>query len=140
MTRKPEIAVSVALIRDGDVLLIERSKGQTLEGLLSLPGGRVGFGETLSAAAAREIMEEVGVRVEETELRFVTNHQAIYEAFHFVICVFTGKLPENASPIAGSDAARVLFRPCSEIAGLEASGETTPELGRIVADCAKLLR
>jgi len=57
---RPVLAVSTAIFRDGKVLLARRGAKPSL-GLWTLPGGRVEPGETLSIAAAREVMEEVGV-------------------------------------------------------------------------------
>lgn len=57
---RPVLAVSTAIFRDGKVLLARRGAKPSI-GLWTLPGGRVEPGETLSEAAAREVMEEVGV-------------------------------------------------------------------------------
>lgn len=57
---RPVLAASVAVIRDGRILLAARGKPPS-EGLYSLPGGMVETGETLGEAALRELREEVGV-------------------------------------------------------------------------------
>lgn len=57
---RPILAVSTAVIRDGRVLVAQRANAPGA-GLFSLPGGLVEIGETLAEAAARELMEEVGV-------------------------------------------------------------------------------
>ncbi|WP_114946542.1 NUDIX hydrolase [Microvirga calopogonii] len=57
---RPILAASVAVIRDGHILLAARGKPPS-EGLFSLPGGMVETGETLGEAALRELREEVGV-------------------------------------------------------------------------------
>ena len=57
---RPILAASVAVIRDGRILLAARGKPPS-EGLFSLPGGMVDVGETLAEAALRELREEVGV-------------------------------------------------------------------------------
>jgi len=57
---RPVLAVSTAVFRDGKVLLARRGAKPSI-GLWTLPGGRVEPGETLAIAAAREVMEEVGV-------------------------------------------------------------------------------
>lgn len=59
-TTRPVLAVSTAIFRDGKVLLARRGARPSF-GLWTLPGGRVEPGETLADAAAREVMEEVGV-------------------------------------------------------------------------------
>jgi 8-oxo-dGTP diphosphatase len=50
-----------AVVRDGRMLFIRRKKFP-FEGLLSMPGGKIEFGETLEQAAARELEEETGIR------------------------------------------------------------------------------
>lgn len=57
---RPVLAASAAVFRDGKVLLAQRG-AKLGRGLWTLPGGRVEPGETLADAAAREVMEEVGV-------------------------------------------------------------------------------
>jgi 8-oxo-dGTP diphosphatase len=56
-------AASVALIREGKVLLIQRARAPFL-GDWTLPGGRVEPGETAEACAIREVREEIGVEIE----------------------------------------------------------------------------
>jgi ADP-ribose pyrophosphatase YjhB (NUDIX family) len=56
----PLLGVSVALWRDGSVLLARRAK-PPLAGLWSLPGGLVEVGERLKDAARRELKEETGL-------------------------------------------------------------------------------
>lgn len=58
---RPILAVSTAVVRDGQVLVAQRARAPGA-GLYSLPGGLVEVGETLAEAAARELLEEVGVR------------------------------------------------------------------------------
>jgi ADP-ribose pyrophosphatase YjhB (NUDIX family) len=60
---RPILAASVAVLREGRILLAAREKPPS-EGLFSLPGGVVEVGETLSEAALRELREEVGVEAE----------------------------------------------------------------------------
>jgi 8-oxo-dGTP pyrophosphatase MutT (NUDIX family) len=46
---RPQLAVSGAIFRDGKILLVRRAHSPG-NGLYSLPGGRVEFGESLHAA------------------------------------------------------------------------------------------
>lgn len=59
---RPQLAVSAAIFRDGEVLLVRRARGPGL-GHYSLPGGRVEFGETLTQALIREVLEETGLGI-----------------------------------------------------------------------------
>ncbi|WP_322515709.1 NUDIX hydrolase [Rhodopseudomonas palustris] len=60
--RHPQIAVSGAIFRDRQVLLVRRARAPAL-GLYSLPGGRVEYGETLHDALAREVAEETALTI-----------------------------------------------------------------------------
>ena len=60
---KPELAVSAAIFRDGNVLLVRRA-GAPAKGLWTLPGGRVEVGETLVAAVKREVLEETALDID----------------------------------------------------------------------------
>ena len=60
---RPQIAVSAAIFREGNVLVVRRAVSPA-KGFYSLPGGRVEFGESLHAALHREVDEETGLRIE----------------------------------------------------------------------------
>jgi ADP-ribose pyrophosphatase YjhB (NUDIX family) len=64
---KPELAVSAAIFRDGNVLLVRRA-GAPAKGLWTLPGGRVEVGETLVEAVRREVREETGLTIDVIDL------------------------------------------------------------------------
>lgn len=55
-------AASVAIVRQHDVLLIQRNRAPS-EGLWTLPGGRLEEGETAEQCAIRELKEEMGLDV-----------------------------------------------------------------------------
>jgi 8-oxo-dGTP diphosphatase len=61
----PEV-VGVALLDAGRVLAARRANPSHLAGLWEFPGGKVEPGEVPSAAAVREIAEELGCAVEVT--------------------------------------------------------------------------
>ncbi len=55
-------AASVALIRDGQVLLIRRAR-PPMAGFWTLPGGRREPGEAIADTARREVLEELGLAI-----------------------------------------------------------------------------
>jgi ADP-ribose pyrophosphatase YjhB (NUDIX family) len=59
----PQLAVSAAIFRDSNILLVRRARSPA-KGLYSLPGGRVEFGESLHAALHREVDEETALKIE----------------------------------------------------------------------------
>ncbi len=66
---------SVAVWHDGRILIVKNSYRKAL----GLPGGCIDRGEREIAAAARELKEEVGLRVDEKRLTFVGNYFSEYE-------------------------------------------------------------
>jgi 8-oxo-dGTP diphosphatase len=63
----PQLAVSAAIFRDNRILLVRRARFPA-QGLYSLPGGRVEFGESLHTALHREVAEETALTIEIVEL------------------------------------------------------------------------
>ncbi|MGQ0848785.1 MAG: NUDIX hydrolase [Actinomycetota bacterium] len=59
----PVCGVGAVVIDGGRLLLIKRRRSPG-EGLWAVPGGKVGLGETMREAAAREVREETGFEVE----------------------------------------------------------------------------
>ena len=62
MTDEVPNAASVALVRDGKVLLIKRAYAP-YQHLWTLPGGRIEPGESIEQCAIREVAEEVGLTI-----------------------------------------------------------------------------
>ena len=61
---RPIVGVGAVVFRGNEVLLIRRGKPPRM-GDWSLPGGLQEIGETVFEAAAREVQEETGLKVEE---------------------------------------------------------------------------
>ncbi|WP_029075692.1 NUDIX hydrolase [Kaistia adipata] len=126
----PVLGVSVAVWRDGKVLLVQRGHAPW-RGAWSLPGGRVERGERLAEAAARELAEETGLTLGTP--RLVEALDAIDRAAdgtvrgHYVIIVFTATA--EGTPEAASDAGAVGWFALDQIDALT----TTPDLKRILA-------
>lgn len=55
-------AVGVVCVHEGDVWLVRQYRHPTGEVLLEIPAGKLGRGEQPEACAARELVEEVGLR------------------------------------------------------------------------------
>jgi 8-oxo-dGTP diphosphatase len=79
----PRIGVGVIVLRDGLVLLGQRS-GSHGAGTWALPGGHLEFGETVEHCAAREVMEETGLQIEIVGRGPYTNTVFQEEGKHYV--------------------------------------------------------
>ncbi|MBS9477248.1 NUDIX hydrolase [Ancylobacter radicis] len=132
---RPVLATSAAVFREGRVLLARRGQPPA-RGVWTLPGGRVEPGETLAEAAAREVMEEVGVRciilgvAGAVDVILRGDDGAL--GAHFVVVSHAARW-ESGEPATGPEAAEIgWFDP----AALPA--DTTPGLAAIVAQAARL--
>ena len=63
-----EVAVGVLIRADGAFLLTSRPVDKVYAGYWESPGGKLEAGETVLAALARELQEELGVHVSQAEL------------------------------------------------------------------------
>ena len=104
MSPSVQATAGVAAIVDDRILLVRR----TDDGTWCLPGGRVEFGESITACARREFEEETGQTVELSGLLGVYSrpldqvHQyPDGEVVHFVGVVFEGRAGARAGPLAG---------------------------------------
>jgi len=120
--RRPIPCVGVVCLRGREVLLIRRAK-PPLMGQWSLPGGRMEFGETLHAAALRELLEETGVRAEILGLIEVFDSLETAADWHGVLIDFAARWV-SGEPVVGDDAAEAAFVSVGEALARVAWGET----------------
>ena len=70
-----KVAVGVVYNPAGDVLIARRTNTDHLAGYWEFPGGKIEVGETATMALARELAEEVGIRVERSRPLLTIAHQ-----------------------------------------------------------------
>lgn len=120
-------ASAVVTNAEGQVLLVLRSR-EPEAGCWTVPGGRVEPGESLEAAAARETLEETGLRVaverEVWSLDLPNGTDEVYEIHDFLAHVVDGDL------VAGDDAADVGWFGRREMEGLPLTHDLLGYLSR----------
>ena len=132
---RPYLAVSAAIFRDGQVLIVRRGRPPA-QGLYTLPGGGVELGETLEQAVIREVREETGLAI--APLALVGFREAIGRDAagrierHFVILPFAARWISGEIAL-NEELAEAQWRRPDALAGLK----TTDGLADIVAAAAE---
>jgi 8-oxo-dGTP diphosphatase len=122
----PRVAVGAIVFKDHKVLLVRRGKPPA-EDLWAIPGGSVEIGETLAAAAEREIFEETGITIH--ALKPVYTFDVIERdfsgrtRFHYVIVDLIGDYVRGEIR-AGDDASAARWVSSDEMASLKVSSRT----------------
>ena len=129
----PVPTVGVVCLRGAEVLLIRRGTPPRLN-QWSLPGGRLEWGETLRAAALRELKEETGVDAELLGLIDVVD--GVFPARpggeitrHYVLIDYAARWTDG-EPVGGDDAAEARFVSKDEAMALVEWDETR----RVIAE------
>ena len=85
---QPCVAVGAVVFNNDKVLLVRRGQPPAMD-YWAIPGGKVKLGETLQAAAEREILEETGLQIRARDPVYTFDHLEKDEdghiRFHYVI-------------------------------------------------------
>jgi 8-oxo-dGTP diphosphatase len=115
----PEVPCVGAVVHDarGRLLLIRRGHAPSA-GLWSVPGGRMEAGETEAVAVVREVAEETGLRVRPERVlgRVRIEGDGVVFAVTDWECTL---LDPTQQPVAGDDAADVVFVDAAGLAALD---------------------
>lgn len=122
----PRLAVGAVVFKDEKILLVKRG-GPPAKGQWAIPGGNVKLGESLQAAAQREILEETGIVIKATEPVY-TFDAIVKDAdgriqFHYVIVDLAAEYLRG-EPRPGDDAEDVRWVPADELGTLNVSPPT----------------
>ena len=127
---RPFLAASVAVFRDGKVLLASRTAPPAAD-LFSLPGGVVEVGEALAEAALRELFEEVAVKAR--IIGFVDHSEIIQRddggriKRHFIIACFAAQWLEGEGT-TGAEAGAILWADPDQLGGIAVTKGLGPML------------
>lgn len=116
-TQTPGIGALAVVLRDGQVLLAQRSKNPD-RGLWGFPGGHVEWGETVLQAATRELAEETGIIAE--PLHYLDNLDLLHHdddgrvRVHYLLVGVACRYV-SGEPVAGDDALEASWFPIDQI-------------------------
>jgi len=128
LNQRPLIGVGAVVFNAGhEILLIKRGKAPHY-GRWMVPGGTLEWGETLEAAAVREVREETGIEIEiEAFVEIIEALTPGPEGFHYVIMDYAARAV-SGTLAAGSDALDAVWVPVERLGDLD----LTPELLRVI--------
>ena len=109
MNKSIGVGFGIILIQDGKVLLGKRNKDPEKAdsklkggGTWTLPGGKMDFGETPEAGICRELREETGIVIGESEVKLVSVGNDTVPGVQFITLGFVaevhGKKPKALEP------------------------------------------
>jgi len=128
----PFVGVGAIIIEDERVVLVKRTHAP-LQGEWSIPGGILELGETVREAAAREAMEETGLKVEPSDLLGVFDRVVKDDAgcvlYHYVLIDFLCRTGGRTLR-AGGDAAEARWFKFEDLAALGLAADTAEVIRR----------
>ncbi len=117
MNLSPVPAVIAVVIREDQTLLVRRANPPDA-GLWGFPGGKIEFGETVKAAATRELLEETGIDAEAQDILttldvLVRDASGNVQQHYILIAVQCRWI--SGLPLAGDDALEARWFPIGDL-------------------------
>jgi ADP-ribose pyrophosphatase len=108
--KQARLGVGAVVIHQGQVLLVKR-KTPPYAGQWAIPGGKVHYGESLKAAAEREVLEETGITIQAGEPIYsfeIIQRDSEGPHLHYVVIDLEASYL-GGKPIARDDAAEAAW-------------------------------
>lgn len=125
--QRPLVGIGAVIVGDKGVVLIKRDKAPRI-GSWSLPGGAQKIGETVHAAALREIHEETGLTAEIGGLvdvvDSITPDPDGRIKYHYTLVDLWATTDTVAEPVAGGDAADARWFSLADLEAMHLWSET----------------
>ncbi len=100
LTTRPlfPVGINVFVVRNGKLLLGKR-KSSYHDGEWGVPGGHLEEGESMLACAARELVEETGIKASKFRLA-ITDNDPRQDRFHYIHFAFLAEDAEGEAQLA----------------------------------------
>lgn len=147
MTERPRTGAYALIVRDGQVLLVQQTRGPFV-GRWNVPGGAIERGEQIDEALMRECAEEIGVAIHSDGLLTIVESHAVQDGRmrHVIGLVYRATLRDEPRLTPNNDdVAAVRWWPIAALhddllgpvarGALEAAGLWPPIERRIVDGC-----
>ncbi len=109
MPQGPSLTVDCVVFDKDERLLLIRRRNPPFQGEYALPGGFVDIGETVEAAALRELKEETGLSCKIENLVGVYSDPKRDPRRHTVSVAYRVSVPAGAKSVGGDDAEHAEF-------------------------------
>ncbi|MDE0941531.1 MAG: NUDIX hydrolase [Alphaproteobacteria bacterium] len=123
---RPMVGVGAVVFKDNEILMIRRGKAPR-KGHWSLPGGMQELGETVFAAAAREVLEETNIVIANIALidviDAITPDDEGEIQYHYTLIDVVAEW-QGGDPVGGDDAMHAEFMPLHRAESLDMWEET----------------
>jgi ADP-ribose pyrophosphatase len=115
-------AAAVVCVHDGDVVLVKQYRHPVEDVLLELPAGLIGAEETPEETAARELIEETGLRAEALE-HLVSYHASPGFTNHRLHLFYSDTVTSVPAALEPGEVIEIERRPLASVKQLLTSGE-----------------
>lgn len=78
--KRPKLGLGVMILNEFDEIITSQRilPGHAFHDNWQFPGGFLEFGETFEECAAREVLEECGVQLDQTDIKYITTMNVRY--------------------------------------------------------------
>jgi ADP-ribose pyrophosphatase len=129
----PRAGVGAVVIREGKILLVKRATPPKI-GLWAIPGGLIELGESLQAAAEREILEETGLKIRAREpvhtFDVIQKDERGAVRYHYILVDLAADYIEG-EPAPGDDVSEARWLSADELRELPVSPHTLELLKKL---------
>src|ERR1700677_3929105 len=95
MTKRPFVGLGVLIFNEHNQVLLGKRIAAHGKSSWGPPGGHLEFGESFEECAAREIEEEIGLKIEAFEFVALTNDVFPEDDRHYISIFMKARLPQN---------------------------------------------